>query len=85
MRGNAMSDTTIEEKLHQAIATAITDAQIEVQTGQGGHYSLKVLSDSFDGLSTLERHRKVLSSIKELMAGDNAPVHAIDQIIARTP
>ena len=79
------SEASIQEKVHQAIATAIAGAQIEVRGGEGGHFELEVVSASFEGLSTLERHRKVLSSIKELMAGDAAPVHAIDRLVARTP
>jgi acid stress-induced BolA-like protein IbaG/YrbA len=79
------SDTTIQDQLHQAIAGAIEGAKIEVRGGEGGHFELEVVSPLFDGLNTLERHRKVLAAIKQLMAGDAAPVHAIDRLVARTP
>ena len=46
------------------------------------HFNIKVVAPSFEGLSTLERHRKVLNALKELMAGHDAPVHAIDSIRA---
>jgi len=82
---NMTTEATIQEQLHAAIASAIDGAQIDVRGGQGGHYELEVVSTAFEGLSTLERHRKVLSSIKELMGGDAAPVHAIDRLVARTP
>jgi stress-induced morphogen len=82
---NMTSAATIQEQLHEAIANSIGGAQIDIRGGQGGHFELEVVSTAFEGLSTLERHRKVLSSIKELMAGDAAPVHAIDRLVARTP
>lgn len=33
----------------------------------------------------LAQQRLVLQSIKELMAGNDAPVHAVDRIVCRTP
>ena len=74
----------IHDAIRSAIAGAIEDAQIEVTGGDGGHFELSVVSKAFEGLSTLERHRMVLQSIKELMAGHQAPVHAIDSLRTRT-
>ena len=34
----------------------------------------------FDGKKTLEKQRMVYSALKELMSGNNAPVHAIDNL-----
>ena len=79
------AESTIEQQLHDAIAGAIEGAEVTVHAAQGGHYELQVISESFEGQRTLERHRRVLGAIKELMAGDAAPVHAIDRIDARTP
>jgi len=39
----------------------------------------------FAGKSRLESQRLVLGSIKHLMAGDLAPVHAVDRLGTRTP
>jgi stress-induced morphogen len=44
-----------------------------------------VVSAAFSGLNTLKKQRLVFGAIKELMAGDNAPVHAIDRMITEVP
>jgi stress-induced morphogen len=75
--GGALSTT---DALEQAILKAVPDAKVEVVSSGGGHYSLSVRSPSFRDRSTLERHRMVYSAIAPLMAGDTAPVHAIDTL-----
>jgi len=47
----------------------------------GGHYTLTVVSDLFDGLMLLKRHRLVNEAAKELLVSD---IHALS-IIAKTP
>jgi stress-induced morphogen len=74
----------IHEAIRGAIAAAINDADVEVEGGQGGHFTIAVTSPAFAGKNTLERHRMVLGAIKELMAGDQAPVHAVDAIRTST-
>ena len=39
----------------------------------------------FDGKKTLEKQRMVYSGLKELMAGNNAPLHAIDKLETLIP
>lgn len=73
---------TIFDEVRKALASGIPDAASIDVSGDGRHFNIKVVAPSFEGLSTLERHRKVLNAIKDLMAGDNAPVHAIDSIRA---
>ncbi len=67
----------------EAITEAIPGAQVEV-VGGGGHYVIDVVSPIFADLNRLNRKRKVLSAIKHLMAGDHAPVHAVDKLTTRT-
>jgi len=74
----------LQEAITRAIEEAIEGAQVEVTGGQGGHFELSVTSAAFEGKRTLERHRMVLGAIKELMAGHDAPVHAIDSIRTST-
>jgi stress-induced morphogen len=74
------SSPSIADALEQAILKAVPDAKVEVITSGGGHYSLQVRSPSFKDRSTLERHRMVYTAIAPLMAGDSAPVHAIDTL-----
>lgn len=80
--------TTFAGDIHQAIRTAVQtrlpDAQIEV-TGGGGHWSIVVTSAAFAGKSVIESHRMVLQGVAPLMAGEGAPVHAIDKLETKVP
>ena len=69
----------IPTAVREAIEKAVPDAKVEV-TGGGGHFSIVVRSGAFAGKSMVESHRLVLGSIKHLMAGDMAPVHAVDSL-----
>ena len=81
-------DTDFTGSIPDAITTAIRgripDAVVEV-AGGGGHYRIAVVSTAFDGKGLLDRQRLVLSAIKHLLAGDRAPVHAVDALETRTP
>jgi stress-induced morphogen len=71
----------IHDEIKQAIEGAIEGSTAEVFDGNGGgHFRLRVTSTAFDGKSLLNKQRMVLSAIKHLMAGDMAPVHAVDKI-----
>ena len=79
-----MSSTgSVNDAIRAAIAQAIPDAEIEVEGG-GGHYTLVVRSPVFAGKSMVESQRLVYSAIAPLMAGDDAPVHAIDSLRTST-
>jgi acid stress-induced BolA-like protein IbaG/YrbA len=71
--------------LHEAVAAKLPDATIEVTIGSPGHYSLAVTSTVFAGKTPVAKQRLVYSAISHLMAGDSAPVHAIDKLITRDP
>ena len=75
------SDLT--DKIKQRIETAIPNAQVDVMAGGDRHYALKVISESFDGLSQVKQHQLVYATIKDLMSGDEAPIHAIDKMDLR--
>jgi stress-induced morphogen len=70
----------IADQMHGAITAAIPDADVEVTIGSPGHYALVVRSGVFEGLRLVEKQRLVYRAIKDLMAGDEAPVHAIDSL-----
>jgi len=72
------------EQLRERIAEALPGADIDVGGG-GGHFTITVVSDAFEGQNTLGRQRMVYSAITDLMSGDDAPVHAVDQMITKTP
>lgn len=68
----------------KAVIDVIPGAVVDVQGG-GGHFTIDVLSPVFEGKSSLQRQRLVLGAIKHLMAGEAAPVHAVDTLTTRTP
>ena len=74
----------ILEAMREAIAAAIPGAEIQVQGG-GGHFEVAVVSEVFEDKRTLARHRLVMAALAPLMAGNNAPVHAIDRLQTNTP
>ena len=77
--------TALLDELRAALRTALPDAAVEVEAGSPGHFSLSVVSAAFAGLPRVRQQQKVYAAIAHLMAGDAAPVHAIDQLITRTP
>jgi len=74
---------SIEEEVKKAIETAIPGAQASV-VGGGGHFEIEVVSSAFEGKRILEQQRLVYSAISHLMAGDAAPVHAVDRMVCKT-
>ena len=83
LRINRPPDETVA-RIKEAILSAIEDAEVEAQ-GMGGHFEIRVVSPVFAGKTTLQKHRLVLGAIATLMAGDSAPVHAVDRLEALTP
>lgn len=75
---------SVEEAIRSAVVERMPDASVEV-AGGGGHYRIAVVSAAFAGKSLLESQRLVLSAIKHLLAGDQAPVHAVDSLVTKTP
>ena len=58
---------------------------MEVEAGSPGHFALRVVSAAFAGLPRVRQQQQVYAAISHLMAGDAAPVHAIDSLITKTP
>jgi acid stress-induced BolA-like protein IbaG/YrbA len=73
----------LSSEIKQRIETTIPGAQVEVVQGGDRHYALTVISSTFDGLPLVKQHQLVYSAITDLMAGDNAPIHAIDRMDLR--
>ena len=81
------------ERIHTALAAALAPSFLEVTDDShlhvghagaasgGGHYSVKIVSDRFDGLRLVMRHRLVYDAVAEMM---RAEVHAL-AITALTP
>ncbi len=72
------------DAISSSIKQQMPDASVEV-SGGGGHWSIIVVSTAFAGKSILESQRLVLGAIKHLINGMNAPVHAVDSLVTKTP
>ena len=72
------------DEIKAKILEAIPDAVVTV-SGGGGHFNIEVTSAQFQGKNTLQRQRMVYKAIWDLMAGDNAPLHAVDSMVCNTP
>lgn len=66
--------------LREAIAAAIPGAAVEVNPGDPGHFTIRVVSNAFEGKSMVQQQQLVYGAIADLMKGDGAPVHAIDRL-----
>jgi len=71
--------------LAKAVRGALPDAEVEVGIGGPGHFTLSVVSSAFAGLARVRQQQLVYAAIQHLMAGDAAPVHAIDRLVTRAP
>lgn len=75
--------SNITTEIKQRIETGIPGTQAEVIEGGNGHYTLTVISETFEGLTQLKQHQLVYSTFADLMSGANAPIHAIDKMDLR--
>lgn len=71
--------------LRDAVLAVIPDAQVTANANSPGHFELEVVSPIFAGKSMVQQQQLVYGAIKTLMAGDGAPVHAIDRLRTRVP
>jgi BolA protein len=90
-----MSDGThrvTADRLHQVLQAALAPAELAVRDDshlhaghagarEGRHFSVRVVSAAFDGLSRVARHRLVYDAVRPLIAEG---IHAL-AIDARTP
>lgn len=75
---------TLTDAIANAIKDAIPGAEVTVH-GAGGHFTLRVISGEFAGKTLLGKRRLVMSAVAPFMKGDDAPVHAIDQLETLLP
>ncbi len=74
----------IADKMRTAIEQEMPGASVTVTAVSAGHFEVDVLAAEFEGLTRVKQQQRVYAAIQELMAGDNAPVHAIDRMVTRT-
>lgn len=75
-------NNNITDLIKTAVLEALPGADVGV-SGNNGHFTIEVAHEAFAGKSPVAQQRLVLSAIKHLMAGDNAPVHAVDALKLR--
>lgn len=68
------------KKIEQLIEHGMTATSVSV-SGAEGKYTATVISDEFEGLSTLKRHKLVYGCVNEQIA--SGELHALT-IVART-
>lgn len=79
------STTDLCAALREAVLAAIPDAQVTATANSPGHFAIEVVSPVFAGRSMVQQQQLVYGAIRALMAGDSAPVHAIDRLVTRVP
>ena len=72
-------------RIKTAIESAIDGAAVDVRAGSGGHFEIDVTASQFAGKSMVAQQQLVYAAIKDLMAGNDAPVHAVDRLRTKTP
>jgi len=70
----------VVQAIRGSILEAIPGAQIDVVTGGPGHFEIRVASNAFEGKSRVKQQQLVYGAIAHLMAGGDAPVHAVDRL-----
>jgi BolA protein len=75
----------LEAAFPQAVVTLTDDSHLHAghagSAGGAGHYSVRLVSDRFEGRPTLARHRLVYDCVKDWMPHR---IHAL-VIVARSP
>ena len=68
--------------IKEMIGRAISDANIEVYdtTGTADHFKVIIISDTFDGMSLIDRHKLIYKSLDEYITKE---IHAL-QLITQT-
>lgn len=71
--------------IRSQIEAALEGARVEVVPTSPGHYEITVVSAAFEGKSRVRQQQLVYAAITDLMAGSDAPVHAVDRLTCALP
>lgn len=63
------------DKVETMIRSAMPDAQVNVQSPDGEHFEVTVISSQFEGKRRVQQHQLVYGAVKEAMASD--AIHAL--------
>lgn len=73
-RGEVVQAMVTPDEIKALIQQGLSDAQVVVQGDDGTHFAALVVSDEFEGKSTLARHRMVYATLGERMGRE---IHAL--------
>jgi acid stress-induced BolA-like protein IbaG/YrbA len=76
---------SVTDQLRKALEGAFPGDAVDVKPGGAGHFEIRVVSRQFDGKSRVQQQQLVYKAIGHLLAGDAAPVHAIDRMDTQVP
>jgi acid stress-induced BolA-like protein IbaG/YrbA len=71
--------------IREAISHSLPGSNVHVALGSPGHFSISVVAEEFRGKTRVACQRLVYKAITQLMQGDRAPVHAVDQLETKVP
>lgn len=74
----------IADQVRAAIESGMEASAVSVTAVSAGHFEIDVVSAAFEGLPRVKQQQLVYRTIQHLMAGDSAPVHAVDRMVTRT-
>lgn len=71
-----MSNALSADEITTIVKSSFPDAQVELVdlTGTSDHWSATIVTEAFDGLSRIRRHRLVNAALAEPLKG---PIHAL--------
>jgi len=75
----------VAARMRRAIEDALPGARVEVAPRGAGHFEIEVESAAFEGLPRVRQQQRVYAAIAPFLSGDEAPVHAVDRLVTRTP
>jgi acid stress-induced BolA-like protein IbaG/YrbA len=84
IQGGSQTANTLEQ-IRGSILEAIPDADVDVRSGGPGHFEIRVASIAFREKRRVAQQQLVYGAIAHLMAGGDAPVHAIDRLECVVP
>ncbi|OSX73176.1 hypothetical protein BU14_0371s0009 [Porphyra umbilicalis] len=73
---------TVERKITEAINPTSLVVTPSYGDPNGSHVTINVVSEAFEGLNVVKRHKLVYGAIWEELSG---PIHAVDQLVTQTP
>ncbi len=66
-------------EIERLILATFPDAKVEIQdlAGDNNHFAATVIDESFRGKNRVQQQRMVNAALKEILEGQNAPLHAL--------